>query len=214
MKNSCDVFKPTESQVSAREIMGRNMFGIEDAIRIFGICPTASQLGVLAEVWFTGDELLRFKDSHVLVAVFPISILAIRDKVDKELFFNPPSDKEEFAKNEGKVGWYLIRKTPVEKSMGKSLKEQQAFLSKNEEAPTAQVMVYAIIGHLLATGERLFRGEKVRCLDEAIVGFVSMCGGLHINDRWDVDCNLGVGLASARLPFMWHKIFSGPFRDW
>src|SRR3989338_7146181 len=46
-------FDSSTSQKKAREIMGKNMFGIEDAIEHFGVNPSKQQLAYLAEVPFT-----------------------------------------------------------------------------------------------------------------------------------------------------------------
>ena len=64
-------------------------------------------------------------------------------------------------------------------------------------------MVYTIIGHFLATGERLFEDIYVRCSDVDSVGYRVVVGGfgsngLGVDGHWD-DCRGGgVGVASAR----------------
>ena len=66
-------------------------------------------------------------------------------------------------------------------------------------------MVYTIIGHFLATGERLFKYSYVRCLDVVpggcrfvVGGFDSddLCVGGIQDDLFDPD----LGVASARKP--------------
>ena len=117
-------FEPSTSQKKAREIMGTNMFGIEDAIKHFGVNPSKAQLAALGEVPFSEETLEACKATHVLVAVFPMSILDIRAKVKGELwqaFYNQDwYNKEAFAKDRGEIGWHLIRKTPVENSTNKT----------------------------------------------------------------------------------------------
>src|SRR3989344_72891 len=169
-------FEPSTSQKKAREIMGKNMFGIEDAIKHFGVNPSKAQLAAL-----------------VLVAVFPMSILDVRAKVKGELWqaFYDRSwyYKEAFAKDRGEIGWQLIRKTPVENSTNKTWNDQQALLGKDDETPKAQVMVYTIIGHYKATNERLFEKVWVRCSDldsdgrRVLVGFFD-AEGLHVHSDW------------------------------
>lgn len=158
------------SQTRAREIMGKNFFGIEEAIKHFGVNPSRRQLAALGEVPFSEDVLTACKDTHVLVAVFPISIVDIRGIVkklpDQTLFYNQDwYDDEAFANDKGETGWQLVRKTPIANSTSKTWSEQQALLSQDEETPKAQVMVYTIIGVFLATGERLFEKVYVRCVD-------------------------------------------------
>jgi hypothetical protein len=166
-------YEATTTQKAARTIVDKNFFGIEEAVTHFGVRPTRSQLAALAEVPFTEAELREVKNTHVLVAVFPLSILDIRDcaKTKKlpnsQRFFYDQDwyNKQAFAKDRGDVSWVLVRKTPVENSTSKTWQEQQVLLSDKEETPTARVMIYTIIGHFLATGERLFEEVYVRCSD-------------------------------------------------
>ncbi len=195
-------YEPSTSQKLAREIMGKNFFGIEEAIKHFGVNATKQQLAVLAEVPFSEEVLRACKDTHVLVAVFPLSILDIRGiakkQSDRTLFY-----KQAFAKNKGKVGWHLIRKEPVANSMSKTWNEQQTLLLQDEETPTAQIVVYTMVGHFLATSERLFEKIYVRCIDlgsggrRVYVGSFD-AGGLSVNDSWGGDRYDDLGLASAR----------------
>ena len=186
--------------------MGRNMFGIEEAIKHFGVNPSKQQLAVLADVSFTEATLEQCKETHVLVAVFPLSILEIRGKVTQGqwLFYDQDwYNKQTFAKEKGETEWKLVRKTPVANSTSKTWPEQQALLVSNEKTPTVCVMVYTIIGHFLATGERLFEKIYVRCSDVASdgdrvgVGGVGS-GGLGVGGYWDDGRRDDVGVASAR----------------
>ena len=199
-------FEPSTSQKRAREIMGRNIFGIEEAIKHFGVNPSKRDLAYMAEVPFSEEVLSACKDTHVLVAVFPMSILDIRGKVERGFFYSYEDawyNKQAFAKDKGAMGWQLVRKTPVENSTSKNWNEQQALLSKDEETPKAQVMVYTIIGHYLATGERLFDKLYVRCVDldsdgrRVRVGRFG-AGGLLVDVWDDGDRNGYIGLSSAR----------------
>jgi hypothetical protein len=200
-------FEPSTSQKKAREIMGTNMFGIEDAIKHFGVNPSKAQLAALGEVPFSEETLEACKATHVLVAVFPMSILDIRAKVKGELWqaFYDQSwyNKEAFAKDRGEIGWHLIRKTPVENSTNKTWNDQQVLLGKDDETPKAQVMVYTIIGHYKATNERLFEKVWVRCSDLTSDGARVHVGhfgakGLYVSYYWDGDRDDDLGLASAR----------------
>ena len=200
-------FEPSTSQKKAREIMGKNMFGIEDAIKHFGVNPSKAQLAALGEVPFSEETLEACKATHVLVAVFPMSILDIRAKVKGELwqaFYNQDRyNKEAFAKDRGEIGWHLIRKTPVDNSTNKTWNDQQALLGKDNETPKAQVMVYTIIGHYKATNERLFEKVWVRCSDLGSDGSRVYVGdfdalGLLVHVYWDDARYDLLGLASAR----------------
>lgn len=199
-------FEPSTSQKRAREILGKNYFGVEEVIKHFGVNPSKHQLAALAEVSFSEAVLKECANTHLLVAVFPLSILDIRGKVERQLFYRHEDswyNNQAFAKDRGEVSWQLVRKTPVPNSTSKNWADQQALLAKIEETPKAQVMVYTIIGHYLATGERLFDNIYVRCLDvdshgnRVLVGYFG-AEGLYVNYNWD-DGRYGyLGVSSAR----------------
>jgi hypothetical protein len=200
-------FEPSTSQKRTREIMGRNFFGIEEAIKHFGVNPSRAQTAALAEVPFTEEVLESCKDTNVIAAVFPMSILDVRAKVKDEsdrLFYDQTwFNKESFAKDRGEIGWRLIRKTPVENSTSKNWDEQQALLDQNEETPSAQVMVYTIIGHFLATGERLFENVYVRTSSVDSGGGRVDVGrfdrnGLRVDYWWVGNRDGYLGVSSAR----------------
>lgn len=199
-------FEPTTSQKRGREIMGRNYFGVEEAIRHFGVNPKRQELAALSEIPFTEAMLEECKSTHVLVAVFPMSILDIRGKVERKLFYRHEDawyNKQAFAGLRGEVGWHLIRKTPVSNSTSKTWGEQQALLAESEETPTARVMVYTIIGHFLSTDERLFESVYVRCSDLDSDGYRVVVGifdahGLSVSHFWGDHRIAFVGVSSSR----------------
>lgn len=159
-------FCPSTSQKRARAIMGRNFFGVEEAVKYFRVDPAEEQVVALSGIPFSETVLEEVKDTHILVAVFPLSILDIRDKVKERKFFWHHGavwySKEAFAREQGEFNWYLVRKTPVENSISKTWDKQQMLLEHNEKVPSARVCVYTIIGHFLASGERLFTKIYVR----------------------------------------------------
>jgi len=194
--------------LKAREIMSKNFFGIEEAIKHLRVNPTKQQLAYLSEVPFSEEVLTSCKDTHILVAVFPLSILNIRNIVKKKegqtLFYSQDwYDKEAFAKDKGKVGWQLVRKEHIANSASKTWNDQQALLSKDEETPTARIVIYTMIGYFLATGKRLFEKIYVRCVDLSSRGDRVYLGnfdskGLNV-DRWrGGGCSDKLNLSSAR----------------
>lgn len=198
--------KSTIQQEFTRAFMGKNFFGIEEAIKYFGVNPTRQQLAALSKIPFSETVLEESKDTHILVAVFPLSILEIRDKVERKLFYSHENawyNKQAFAKVRSEACWQLVRKTPVENSAPKTWQKQQALLAENEETPTIQVMVYTIIGHFLAIGEWLFEEIYIRCPDlssdghRVYIGYFDS-GGLRISVDWNNHCYGNVGVASAR----------------
>ncbi|MFA6228179.1 MAG: hypothetical protein WC668_03240 [Patescibacteria group bacterium] len=189
----------------AREIMGTNMFGVEEAMKHFGVNPSKAQLAALAEIPFSEAVLEQCKNTHVLVAVFPLSILDIRSKANvKKLFYDQSwYNGESFAKSRGKIGWQLVRKTPVSNSTSKNWSEQQALISQDDETPTAQVLAYTIIGHFLATGERLFERIYVRTSSVGSGGSRVPLGdfaaaGLRVYGSWDDHRDGDLAVSSAR----------------
>ena len=204
---SAGCYEPTTDQRLAREIMGLSFFGVEEAVRHFGLKPKKAQLTTLGKIRFSEAILRECQDTHLLVGTFPLSILEIRAKVDRGLFCSYEdawyNNGEPFAKLRCLVAWHLIRKTPVPNSTSKTWDEQQALLAENKETPQTNVMVYATIGHFLATGERLFPNLYVRCSDLDSGGPRVYLGrfdahGLYVSYYWDVNRNGHIGLASAR----------------
>jgi len=202
------------SQKKARVIMGKNFFGIENAISCFGVNPSIEQLDILDEVPWSEEILTSCKDTHILVAKFPISILEIEDTY-KRLFRrgNIPDGiypYRTFYKYKGEIGWHLVRKTPVTGSANKTWNEQLELLLEEEKTLSAGTLVYATVGHFLTTAERLFQKTYVRCADivvsdkspssafysppyHALFGCNDKEGirfGGYTNDRRDVDIEL------------------------
>lgn len=199
-------FESTTSQKRAREIMDRNCFGIEEAIKHLGVNPSRSQLAALAEVPWSEEVLTACKDTHVLIAVFTLSILEVRGKVkDKASLFYGQDwfNKEAFASDRGEASWQLVRKTPVPNSTNKTWDQQQTLLTESETTPSARVMVYTIIGHYMATRERLFECIYVRCSDvdsddnRVRVGYFGSRGLCVDSDSDDARIDI-LGVSSAR----------------
>jgi hypothetical protein len=194
----------TTTQETARKIMGQNFFGIEEAVRYFGVTPTENER--LSVIDWNEFDLRRVKDTHILVAVFPLSFLEIRDRVPHELFCCHEEawhNEQAFATEKGEPSWELVRKTPVQGSASKAWAKQQALLSEDEEVPTARIMTYTIIGHSFATGEHLFENSYVRCSDVADgcrihVGLFNEKDGLNVGGSSDGSRDRRIGMASAR----------------
>ncbi len=196
---------------AAHQIMGTNFFGIEEAIKHFGVNATEQQCTYLAKIPFNEEVLRSCKETHVLVAVFPLSILDIRGHTRKQskqnLFYKQEwYNKQVFAKDRGKVSWQLVRKDPITHSTSKRWEDQQTLLSKDEERPTARIVVYTMVSHFLTTGDRLFEKIYVRCVDQALGGRGIVVGlfdirGFHIN-RWDRIARRGDDIA---LPAAWKQ---------
>ncbi|MDO8497981.1 MAG: hypothetical protein Q7S61_05575 [bacterium] len=205
-------YEPSVSQEKARKIMSKNFFGIEDVQKHFGVTFSKRQLAYMAEIPFSEEVLTECKDTHILVAYAPMAIVAVRTKTASvklppkhRMFYQQDwYDNNEVGNGAGALEWHLVRKTSVPESKSKTWQEQQDLLDhKIDETPEANVMVYTIIGHFLATGERLFEKEYVRTRtldsdgDRVLVGYFDAYG-LYIVD-WSGDGPSGyVGLSVAR----------------
>jgi len=106
---------------------GKNFFGVEEAMKHFGVNPTCQQLAALSEIPFSETVLKQSKDDHILVAVFPLSILEIRDKVERKLFYNH------------ETAWYNEQSLPrsMAKSTGNSFVRPSGQLDLGELARAA-----------------------------------------------------------------------------
>jgi len=203
-----NTIRPVREIREIREIMGKNYFGIEEAIKHFGVNSTKYQLDYLTEVPFSKQVLSLCKDTHVLVAVLPLSILDILCIAKKQpgqtlLRSRDWYDKQAFATNKGEVSWQLVRKEPTTNTTSKTWNHQQLLLPKDEETTTARIMVYTMVGHFLSTGERLFEKINVRCVDldsdghRVYVGY-SSAGGPSVYNDWDDYRHDLIGVSSAR----------------
>jgi len=206
-------YELTTSQARAKEIMGKNFLGVEEGMKLFGIQLSKRQLAYMSEIPFSEATLAASKDTHILVAVMPLSIVQIRSytaamklpKGQKSFFYKQDwYDGQAFANEVGQLEWRLVRKTPVGDSTSKTWQQQQELLdSKIEETPTAQVMVYTIIGHFLNTGERLFEKVYVRTSSLDSGGSHVDVGefdadGLYVDSYWDDGVDGPLGVVSSR----------------
>ena len=146
--------------------------------------PTPRRSRILQPVALRSEKVLQsVKDTHILIALFPLSILDIRE-MNQQLFGKIEDSLYKLScmvdRGKAECEWLLVKKAPVENSMGKTWDEQQLLLEKLEKFNNpsyARVMVYTIIGHFLATNERLFEEIYVRChsiglySEHLIVGF-------------------------------------------
>lgn len=194
------------SQKTARIVMGNSYLGIEHAVEHLKVVPSKADLRALKKIPFSRVVLEVCKNTHILVAVFPLSILDIQNRVNRLLFYfkdDPWYCKKSFAKNKGQAHWALVRIVP--NSTSKTWQEQQSLLGKDEETPTARVLVYTVILTYLATGiELLPRCIYVRVNDLDSVGLHVDIGfndcGIVISS-WADDSRINrIGVSSVRRP--------------
>lgn len=200
------IFELSPSQKRAQEIMGSNFFGVAEAIKHFGINPTQDHVATLAEVPFTKEVLMSCKNTHILVAVLPLSILDIKGIVEKNaktLFRKQAWYENEIFANASEISWQLVRKNSIFNSTSKTWQDQCLLLSQDEKVPTAQVLVYTVIGHFLDKGECLFEDVYAHTSTTDSRFFRVSVGhfnaeGLLIHYSSYNDLNKYLALASAR----------------
>ncbi len=175
----------------AREIMGKNFFGIEEAVKIFGVKPSIHDIALLKEIPFSEEALERSRDTHILIAVFPISIRDIRDRIGKKFFVSDWYYDQFFDNERDEASWQLIRRTFVPNSFSESLGKQiRTMIVKGETEPNARTVVYVIVGHYLNTGERLFENVSVQTSSKE-----TQDGWKKIHVMVTTESNLSIGKA-------------------
>jgi len=197
-------YEPTISQRQAKEIMGKNFLGIEEVTQHLGVQFTEKELVQLREIPFTEGVLQECKDTHILVAGYPLSIIDVREKASDLFYHQDWYDNEEFAKKEKvDLRWYLVKKDIVPDSINKTYQEQTTLISDKEEVPKACEMVYLIILYYLAKNVRLFEHLYSRCQNFSSVGDRVPVGcfgshGFHVDHHWGGNRRDALGLSSAR----------------
>jgi hypothetical protein len=202
-------YQPSESEVAARAIMGKNMFGIADAIKYYEVAPTEKELAKLADIPFSEATLRACANTHVLCADFGLSVMDVWEK-HSQLFFSKSDpwygkkDEAKWARKRVKAQWRLLRKDVVPNSFGKDFRNQESLLGKGEKVPAVREMVYMVIGYYLATGEKLFPNYYVRTKSlsgagsRVNVGYFDS-GGLSISYWLDDPYYVGVASSGSSL---------------
>ncbi len=195
----------TPNQRAARKIMGGNFLGIPEVTEHFGAIGSANLLD-LQKVPFSKEALKACATTHILVADVGLSLLDVRSKVDRALFYSHEDSRyngQEFAKRTEQALWWLTRKTPVENSTSKIWSEQQELIANTDEVPSARQVVYTTILNYLVRGERLFENVYVRTCDvDSHGGRVGVgdfdSDGLDVSGWHDDSRSGNIGVSAAR----------------
>jgi hypothetical protein len=198
------------NQELAAEIMGENFFGYEEAMKCYDLRPTPKQLSALSEIPFSEETLRECKDTHILIAIFPISILNIQRRMGTRGVFINKGIKEEASvvgkKND--LGWRLVCKTLIP---DKNPEEQKKLLNETmlgEGIPSAEVMLYVMVEFNFITNKWLFEGLHARTSSvytpsQTVVG-VAYGGAKRLNviyyAYWADQDELFWGLAHEKKP--------------
>ena len=205
-----DGFEPSVNQKRAIGIMGAdNVFGVDGSIKCLKICPTRRQLNDLVNVPFAESVLEECRDTHVLTAVFPLSVVDIRDRTRYGLFCRDDWRQLSACTQrwpDKNAYWCLVRKTPVPDFGNKALEDQERLLAPDDLVPPIRDLVYAMIGRYFLTEEYLFgemfvRGADVDdCGSHATVGPFSVNRGIDVHYRPNGEPAHNLYLASAKKP--------------
>jgi hypothetical protein len=212
---------PITNQKRAREIMGLNFFGIEEVVKHFGINPSPEEYAVLALVPYSEAVLENSKNTHVLVAVFPLSINEIREKVSvchRDLFTNSimyDPDKKHiftFLHQKCEIGWRLVCKTHLPNSEFKRWNKKMEGFAEEDEVPSANVLTFAIIGHYLVTGERMLKDVYVYTSTINGYTYISAAGdrikfvgdrvNLKFSDDYGLNLEIGDPVGQTYAPYI------------
>lgn len=101
-------------QKTAKEIMGANFIGVDD--RPLGICPQPGERKkLIGKIPFSREDLIKKKDSHLLIAIPKISILDMV-KIDTLFIWEIDRSNQLVLSDSGEARWYLVEKFPQSKS--------------------------------------------------------------------------------------------------
>jgi hypothetical protein len=156
-------YKETKTQQDARATMD-SYCGVGEAAMYFDYSPSEAELPVFAEVPLTKKELESIRYTHFLFAYLPISIREMQAVHGKTVLNWERYSNEEYIDAKSEPGWYLLQKTIIKESLNRSIAQQSILLQPNEELPTPELLVYAILLHLACIKEQqqLFLGMKLR----------------------------------------------------
>jgi hypothetical protein len=203
------ILEYSEAVKAAAEIMGTNFHGPEAAYRHLGAQFLPEYHEAAAAMPFSPEVLEECKDTHLLVWLAPLALMAIWDR-QTELFYSKSDpwygrrpERPWSTKVKIMAGWWLVRKSVVPGSLNKTWDEQQALLDPVEETPPSSAVAQAADLHFLETGERILPDCYVRTSDVDSDGRRVRLGGfdgdgLHVYSYWDDDRRSLLGLASSR----------------
>jgi hypothetical protein len=194
----------------ALAILGEDVLDLDSVQEFFHIRLSDFWRARLRGIPFERKVLERRRNTHILFAGAPLSVLDLRERARHcfdRLFWYA---RDQFARDETvELRWYLLRKDVVPGSMGKAFTEQVALLDEREEVPRACKAVYGITLYFLARGVRLFANTCARCIDIASSSAIPTGARIDLGDfnetglgiaLWDDKPDESIGLASMVMP--------------
>jgi hypothetical protein len=186
----------------AQGIMGRHVLGI-DAAHAHIKASKGYAVTTLARIPFSGEDLERCRETHLLVAGLPVRP---RDLwTEHPHLFSQSSiqrhDNQALSWEPVPRRWYLIRREPEAGSFNHTFEESWDLLGERERLPRVCEVVYAVVLHELTNGERLLKQTYVRCQDHIAGGNVYVgytFPGLQIDSYWGGEKGLNLGVIPLR----------------
>ncbi len=161
-----------ETQSRAREIMGKNFLGTEEVAIFFGVTYHYQQLQQLSTIPFSEEFLWEHRNTHILVAGFPITLSEIVERAKSRIEVIPGSDIKD-ASPRISCEWYLFCKTPIgwePYPLKMEFDDQKKLLGARDLIPNCDELTYVTTLYFMATGEKLFEGGKVQSCDTCYTG--------------------------------------------
>jgi len=156
----------TKNESVARDIMGDDIIFPEEVAKARGLVYTEAQLKQLSDTIPTAEVLRWGKEKGYALMPAPPKAMSVLDvfalKVDrKEQGIDGWLNLEFFAHDEKTTfGWLMIKKTPVDNSMGKNWDEQNKLLSEVERVPKVAELVWFATTFFEVRGVRPVEGTK------------------------------------------------------
>lgn len=211
----------------ARTMMGKNFFGIEDWVKIYGANFTQEQLCQIDDFPWGGDVLnstcplcgKTVKDCHFAFLGVdrlngkPLTILKFKklhpDTAEPrfaDFMPDPWYFKEKFAtETTMSLRWYLLHTNIIPKSEGKDFYGQKKLLPVEYEVPSAITEITKDLLVFKKTGLYANLSKFARCTDLTDGGRIHVghlghlrAGELHIGCGWDSQYDYEIGIAASR----------------
>ena len=196
----------------ARSILGGDFITPEEITTVRpDVVYTSEQIATLADSIPSADVLKWCKKSGYAVVAgspSPMSLIDVRSAKSDHFYSKTEgwyaNANQKFSRDDKvSLGWLLIRKEPVPKSLSKNWDEQSALLGSGEFVPNAAEMSWVITVFYDVRGVRLFERVYVRTSSlvsgggRVSVGFFGS-KGLDVDYNWDYDRDGLLGVAAAR----------------
>lgn len=176
LKERCG-YEPTESQIAAKKILGDRFLGIEEVARHYYPDFRVSHIAALWDVPIPQEALERGKETHLLVAGFPLDVLDIRRRYAR--LFNAGNIYNDewyrlwsYSRAKMALGWHWI---PIIKASDFGYYNGVGFVKQDKPFKVVDV-VYSVILYYLASGIKLYKDHYVWCSDLDNAKGYGVCG--------------------------------------